>query len=225
MQEESEIILHASYRPVIVSSESVQNRNEVSAILGGDSIYLRDDEDWPTCPTCSCALLPILHLKLLSPNLPQEFRPLFSHHEESSAPILQFLICSDSECFETTVIQEESAWLMRIISSAAADILCVNLSGSSLLSDRSIALDDPAIKENRKVIHRYLSESALFKPQTVITRWNQAKREMVDYEDLSFIPDVSDEFFEEHKPLEGVKLLGYPIKGSLFNYMALKNEN
>ncbi|KAF8071617.1 hypothetical protein FPV67DRAFT_1411861 [Lyophyllum atratum] len=193
MQQESEIILRKAYTPVVSSGASLDF--EVAAILGGDALYLHEDEDWPICPTCENPLIPILHLPLIA-NHPPEFLALFEAHEERSKSNLQFLICSDSSCFEQTVVQGDCAWLMRTVSPLAADTVCVGPREQNWLN-----------------VHSQLAEEELFKPIHVVTGWTEAKLEMVHEEDRPFVPDVSEDFYNEHEPAGGVKLLGYPTKG------------
>ncbi|KAF8071538.1 hypothetical protein FPV67DRAFT_880088 [Lyophyllum atratum] len=208
MHEESEIILRRSYKPLISSVPPPES--QAVATLGGDSLFLREDETWPLCPTCQSPLLPILHLPLFATGHPTEFLNLFTADELPPEPILQFLACSDSECFESTVIQDDCAWLMRIISASAPDMVYVGPGeSSSPLGGRAIGLDG----QNWRDIHSQLTGDELFKPRYVLDGWTDGKLEMVHNEDRTYVPDVSEDFYTEHAPAEGVKILGYPEKG------------
>ncbi|GLB44781.1 hypothetical protein LshimejAT787_1801180 [Lyophyllum shimeji] len=200
----------------MVSSAAGQGARDIVAILGGEFLLLYETEDWPLCPACQGPLVPILHLPLFAERHPPEFIDLFSGNEKSAQNLtLQFLACSDTECFETTTIQDDCAWLLRTVSASASDVVWVGPGDFSPLGGRASDLD--ANMQDWKDVHLRLAEGEdsgnLFKPLYILTGWREGKLEMVHAEDHTDLPDVSDYLYNEHEPVEGVKLLGYPVKG------------
>ncbi|KAF8889350.1 hypothetical protein BD779DRAFT_1469864 [Infundibulicybe gibba] len=212
METESLPLLRTSYLPTFAPQSYSLTENEPPTILGGNSLLLKDNETWPRCPKCEEPLVPLLHLPISSPTIPQEFQRCVSTINHSLNTYLQFLACSDMECFESTVIQDECAWLLRMISSTAPDMRWIASSADFLLGPVAIAGGEETGTDWFEV-HCRLREEGLFRPQSVVIGWREAKLETFDSEDLWQFSGVTDEYREEHAPLDGLKLLGHPVKG------------
>ncbi|OJT13255.1 hypothetical protein TRAPUB_10190 [Trametes pubescens] len=175
---------------------------EISAIFGGSTPYLQADEDWPRCMTCGHALIPYLQISLSSEKTPQEFRqhvPPFAHE---GATLLQVFICAEEtdsgSCFEAWVMQVEEgeSWLVRKVH---VDADATELGAAS-----------PAHDEARTK----LDEEGQLIPERIISEWT-ARNPETEHWEVSSSADFDEAFYEAHAPADGLKLLGYGVRGRL----------
>lgn len=197
-QFEIDTLLLKPYHPVLSTptAEELQNpySQVFSAIIGGETIYLGDNEEWPSCPACGSDLIPFIHLNLSSPATPSQLVSYLHLDQSQYSHALQFLGCSNDDCFQREAGQDGCAWILRVIPLTA------------------VQATEPAIVERRAEAHARLSSENLFLPPRLIKEWELGNPEMIPYEDIVSL-DVTDEFYYEHEPSEGLKLLGFPVKG------------
>ncbi|KAI0327853.1 hypothetical protein GY45DRAFT_1327040 [Cubamyces sp. BRFM 1775] len=184
----------------------------VSAIFGGLFPFLHSDEEWPKCKECGNYLVPYLQINATSVNTPEEFRRRVPPLEPEGTTILQVLLCTtesdNGTCFEgwANCITEEESWLVRRIHFAA--------DGHDLA--------DPAAYESVRA-ELEESEEITVIPERVITGWTAGRPETEHDEGYLYKPE-DEQYYEEHEPAEGLKLLGYPIRGKYYNNTSLSDN-
>ncbi|KAL1944836.1 hypothetical protein VTO73DRAFT_2456 [Trametes versicolor] len=175
----------------------------VSALFGGSTPYLQADEEWPLCKTCGHTLIPYLQINLSSERTPQEFRQHLPPLESEGVTLFQIFICAEEtdsgSCFEAWVMQVEEgeSWLVRRVR--------VDADATGL--DASVAHDQA----------RASLEEDQFIPERIITEWTAGNPETEHWEAAGSGADFDEAFYEAHKPAEGLKLLGYGVRGKFYN--------
>ncbi|KAJ6625174.1 hypothetical protein B0H10DRAFT_657882 [Mycena sp. CBHHK59/15] len=169
-----------------------------SMLIGGSVVYLKPDEAWPTCPTCTEALVPLLQLNASSRATPDQFRALLPSvvpGEGTVATMVQLFVCRTvPDCYDksTTYSTTTRSWLVRI-----ADVPVGAGDGRS--SHRA----EPRTK---------IEQGMGFLPAKLVAGWEPGKEETLD-EELLWGQDDSDEFYAAHEPESGLKLLGHSVRG------------
>lgn len=217
--------LRPAFKPIYIPSRVEHPISQVAVIVGGKIIYFEDDEPWPVCPSCSEPLIPYIQLNASSRANPDAFRQLVpppSNHGRS-VTILQLLVCMGSKslygtCFQaaTTYATTDVSWVLRFIHlspSQAAVLPTISLEAAE---------SPPAAKtvtEQRKQSYARLEDK--FLPVRNITAWTHANEEtMHEMINWNWVND-DDAFYEEHKPAEGFKLLGYAVRGPSVSFIFL----
>lgn len=173
---------------------------EVSAVFGGSTPYLQADEEWPRCKTCGHAFIPYLQINLSSEKTPQEFRQHVPPLVPEGATLLQIFICAEEtdsgSCFEAWAMQVEEgeSWLVRKVH--------VDADATGIVT-ASAAHDEARAK---------LDEEGQLIPERVISEWAAGNPETEHWE-ASSSADFDEAFYEAHAPADGLKLLGYGVRG------------
>ncbi|KAI0325545.1 hypothetical protein GY45DRAFT_1330162 [Cubamyces sp. BRFM 1775] len=180
----------------------------ISAVCGGLSPLLRKDEEWPQCKECGNPLVPYIQINV-SPacaGTPKAFQQAVPPLEPEGATFLQVLICSMTTdfgtCFEGWVncITEGDSWLVRRVSFAAD------------FHDLADAATHKSICERLEE-----DEDITVLPERVISEWTAGNPEAEHREGWLYAAE-DQEWYAEHQPAEGLKLLGCPVRGKYYNY-------
>ncbi|KAI0631819.1 hypothetical protein C8Q77DRAFT_1129218 [Trametes polyzona] len=176
---------------------------EVSAIFGGSQPYLQANEEWPRCKTCQHHLIPYLQVNISSTKTPEEFRQRLPPLSPEGATLFQIFICAEETdagfCFEawTMHVMEGESWLVRRVH----------------LDPNAEGVDEES--EAHDAARAALDEEGQLIPERVIVEWTPGRQETeheAANEDLNF----DDAYYEAHEPADGLKLLGYPIRGKYY---------
>ncbi|CAA7257415.1 unnamed protein product [Cyclocybe aegerita] len=188
--------LQRSFSPVY-ASETLPSAEigENSMLIGGASVYLSPNESWPICGTCSKPLVPLIQLNVSSPCTPEEFRVLLPSvlpPGQALATMLQLFVCrtGDAECYTHSLLYSTStcSWVLRI-----ADVM----------------------RTPREVPHQHGTPGPLFLPPRLVETWAPGKEETL-HEELMWDQDDSEEFYAEHEPAPGLKMLGHSVRGKFY---------
>ncbi|KAJ7123295.1 hypothetical protein C8R43DRAFT_899590 [Mycena crocata] len=168
----------------------------LSMIIGGSAMYLKPGERWPECATCKHPLVPFVQMNASSNFTPEEFRsviPSVVAAEGALATMVQLFVCTVYDCYDTSVGYSTAtrSWLVRI---------------ATVPFDTEDTADRLAAREK-------IEETTGFLPARIIKTWDAGKQETI-HEERSFDEDESEEFYEEHKPEGGLKLLGHSVRGT-----------
>ncbi|KAJ7218265.1 hypothetical protein B0H12DRAFT_329607 [Mycena haematopus] len=191
--------LKQSFIPVH-ASPPVKTLGDCSMITGGAIMYLKPNEAWPTCATCTHPLVPLVQLNASSNATPAAFRALIptpTPMEENHATMVQLFVCPEDECYDTSIgySTDTRSWLVRI----------------ATVPVRPPADDALHLVEARATIER----GPGFLPARVVETWAVGKVETLDQE-LCWDQDDSEEFYAAHEPEPGLKLLGNTVRGKFF---------
>ncbi|OJT03274.1 hypothetical protein TRAPUB_6141 [Trametes pubescens] len=184
------------------SLRALLSGEEVSALFGGSTPYLQADEEWPCCKTCGHTLIPYLQINLSSERTPQEFRQYLPPLDPKGTTLFQIFICAEEtdsgSCFEAWVMQVEEgeSWIVRRV---RVDADATGL-GASAAHDEARAT---------------LEEEDQFIPERVIAEWTAGNPETEHWEAAGSSADFDEAFYEAHKPADGLKLLGYGVRGTV----------
>lgn len=167
-----------------------------SAVLGGSTPALRPGEPWPRCAECDKPLVPYIQINLSSPHTPAAFRDRFpgladGGKDDGRTPIFQVLVCAEdenAECLQDNVVSnpEGGAWLIRVV---------------------HVTEEDLAAVENAR---KEIGEDRFFVVERVISGWAEGMQE-VEHCEVNW--GLEDDIYERHAPAEGLKLLGWPVRG------------
>ncbi|KAI0667528.1 hypothetical protein C8Q78DRAFT_982223 [Trametes maxima] len=180
----------------------------ISAVRGGSCPYLQPDEAWPRCKTCQHHLVPYLQINASSPGTPEEFRERIAtlipaSEGARSATLFQIFVCAvetnDGTCFEGWVncVEEGESWLVRAVQVDA---------------DANGIEESPA----REAVRVALEEEGILLPERFVVRWTPGNPE-TEHEAADGYDEFGEGFYAAHEPVEGLKLLGYPIRGKYYN--------
>ncbi|KAF7374284.1 hypothetical protein MSAN_00311400 [Mycena sanguinolenta] len=188
--------LKQSFIPV-PASPSQKALGDCSMLIGGATMYLKPDEPWPTCATCSHPLVPLVQLNASSEATPaasRAFIPTPTPLAENHATMVQLFVCPKELCYCPSVgySSDTCSWLVRI---ATVPLI--------------LPVDAPHLAEAKTKIER----GPGFLPARVVEIWAAGKVETLDRECQGGQHD-SDEFYAAHEPEPGLKLFGNTVRGN-----------
>jgi hypothetical protein len=165
-------------------------------IIGGAILYLKPDEAWPLCMTCSHPLVPLVQLNASSEATPAAFRVLIPSPipvDRNQATMIQLFVCPQEDCYDTSTGYSTNtrSWLVRV---ATVPIL------------------PPVNGTAQSAARAKIAQSNGFLPVHVVEAWAAGKEETLDQE-LCWDQDDSEEFYAVHEPEPGLKLLGHTVRG------------
>ncbi|KAJ7196153.1 hypothetical protein C8J57DRAFT_1421041 [Mycena rebaudengoi] len=191
--------LRQSFLPVYGSPPFAELRDS-SMLIGGAIVYLKPDESWPICATCTHPLVPLVQLNASSEATPSAFRALIPSPELAKgtlATMVQLFVCSEDECYDTSTgySTDTGSWVVRIAT------VPVNLPA-----------EHPS---NWAEARAKIEQGNGFLPARVVERWAAGKEETLDQE-LHWGQDDSEELYAAHAPEPGLKLLGHTVRGKYY---------
>ncbi|KAJ3512453.1 hypothetical protein NLJ89_g3514 [Agrocybe chaxingu] len=184
--------LQQSFNPVYASSTLPSAEiGENSMLIGGPSVYLSPNESWPICGTCSKPLVPLIQLNVSSQSTPEDFRarlPSVLPPGEALTTMLQLFVCrtgaGDAECYTHSLLYSTSTCSWVL---RVADVM-------------------------RTPRDKHETPALLFLPSRLVETWAPGKEETL-HEELMWDQDDSEEFYAEHEPAPGLKMLGHSVRG------------
>ncbi|KAJ7104386.1 hypothetical protein B0H15DRAFT_766310 [Mycena belliarum] len=191
--------LAQSFTPVY-ASERAPELGHHSMVIGGSVMYLNPDEAWPTCPTCTHPLVPLVQLNVSSENTPDSFRahiPGVVASGQSLATMIQLFVCPAYDCYDTSITYstDTRSWILRIA---------------------TVPASPPAFSESHLEEARAKIEQGYgFMPVRMVETWVAGKEETL-HQELMWDQDDSEEFYAAHEPEHGLKLLGHTVRGKYY---------
>lgn len=194
--------LRQAFVPVYASQPGTE-LGDHSMIIGGSIMYLKSDEAWPLCATCTHPLVPLVQMNVSSEKTPAAFRshiPSVVPAGEGFATMVQLFVCPEYDCYNTstTYSTDTRSWIVRVVT--------VPVTPTSR--------DTLQTAEARAKIE----QGTGFLPPRLVETWVPGKEETLDQE-LLWGQDDSEEFYAVHEPEPGLKLLGHSVRGALISEM------
>ena len=185
--------LQQSFNPVYASeTPSSADIGENSMLIGGSSVYLSPNEPWPTCATCSQLLIPLIQLNVSSQSTPETFRSLLPSvlpHGQALATMLQLFVCRTGD---------SECYTHSLLYSTTTRSWIFRVADVALTPS-----DAPQVLP--------------FLPLRLVETWAPGKEETI-HEELMWDQDDSEEFYEEHEPAPGLKMLGHSVRGTWISW-------
>ena len=204
-ERQQELDLRTPYFPSYAEDGAQANllSPDISAILGGSTPALLAGEAWPRCTECEEPLVPYIQINLASPRTPTEFRAKFPGANELDAegrtPVFQVLICAtdeNAECFSTNVVSNPGGGQAVVRVAWIASV-----GGAAVVAARA-----------------ELGEEQFFAPERVISSWTSGREEIEHPDSNGDVIDLPEEIHERFAAAQGLKLLGWPIRGAVVHH-------
>ncbi|KAK7063803.1 hypothetical protein R3P38DRAFT_2820440 [Favolaschia claudopus] len=197
--------LRESFLPVYSPNNETTELGDNSMLIGGSLLYLQPDEDWPLCNTCAHPLVPLIQLNASSEHTPLALRTRIpsavpANDSRGLATMVQLFVCPETDCYDTSTnySTETRSWVVRI-----ATVPLVQSHSTSQKAKKKI--EDGASA----------GEGTGFLPPRIVETWRPGKKETFHWE-VQMGQDDSDEFYDIHEPVRGLKLLGHSVRGKFY---------
>lgn len=185
--------LRQAFTPVFVSlAQPTVELGDHSMLIGGSIIYLKPDEAWPICATCTHPLIPLVQINVSSKNTPEAFSSLFPSPiaQNGLTTMVQLFVCPEEDCYDHSTLYstDTRSWIVRV----AAVSTVVHPGGA------------PRAK---------IEQGPGFLPARLVETWAAGKEETL-HDELLWDQNDSEEFYALHEPEPGLKLLGHAVRGT-----------